>query len=102
MYRLLAPGLLVVVLAFVAVGCGGDAETETAPPPAATTATQPPSAGGGGEEEGVRGAGGAPPAGPSAAGDPVPDIVGTTLDGTSISLSDYRGKKVIVHLWSSW
>jgi AhpC/TSA family len=100
MYRLLAQGVLVVVFALVAGGCGGEAET--AAPPAATTPGPPPAAGGAGEEEGVRGAGGSSPAGPSSAGEPVPDIVGTTLDGESISLSDYRGQKVIVHLWSSW
>jgi AhpC/TSA family len=97
--RPLALGLTLAVLVFVATACGSEAEPETAAPPAATT-TAPPAAGG--EEEGVRGAGGSAPAGPSSAGERVPDIVGTTLDGKSISLSDYRGKKVIVHLWSSW
>lgn len=30
---------------------------------------------------------------------PVPDIVGTTLEGTTLSLSDLRGRPVIVNFW---
>ncbi|HYH93299.1 MAG TPA: TlpA disulfide reductase family protein [Candidatus Saccharimonadales bacterium] len=38
--------------------------------------------------------------GPSAiAGDPAPDIVGTTLDGETIRLSDLRGRPVLVNFW---
>jgi hypothetical protein len=29
-------------------------------------------------------------------------VSGTTLDGSSISLDDYRGKPVLVNVWSSW
>jgi hypothetical protein len=83
-------------------GCGSDDETAAAPtttqsPPVATT---PPASGG--EEDGVRGAGGGTAGGPPAVGDAVPDLVGTSLEGEPISLSDFRGKKVIVNLWSSW
>ena len=100
--RLLA--LLVLAgLVLSAAACGGEEETATAPPPApaATTTVQPPAADGG-EDEGIRGSGGSSAGAPQSEGEVVPDITGMTLDGTSVSLSDYRGKKVIVHLWSSW
>jgi hypothetical protein len=31
-----------------------------------------------------------------------PDFTLPTLDWGSVSLSDYRGKKVIVFMWASW
>ncbi|GAA2233759.1 TlpA disulfide reductase family protein [Kitasatospora cystarginea] len=31
-----------------------------------------------------------------------PDISGTTLDGHSAKLSDYRGKVVVLNIWGSW
>jgi AhpC/TSA family len=99
--RLVALGLVLTGLVLVAAGCGG-AEEETAPsPPAPATTAQPP-APDGGEEDGIRGAGGSSAGAPQSEGEPVPDITGPTLDGTSVSLSDYRGKKVILHVWSSW
>jgi peroxiredoxin len=33
---------------------------------------------------------------------PAPDFRLPTLDGRSISLTDYRGKKVVVSFWASW
>lgn len=33
---------------------------------------------------------------------PAPDITGTTLDGQTVSLSDYRGKVVVMNVWASW
>jgi thiol-disulfide isomerase/thioredoxin len=30
------------------------------------------------------------------------DVSGTTLDGTATSLSDFRGKTVVVNVWGSW
>ncbi|MCF6524715.1 TlpA disulfide reductase family protein [Streptomyces sp. JJ36] len=33
---------------------------------------------------------------------PAPDISGKTVDGKRISLSDYRGKIVVVNVWGSW
>jgi hypothetical protein len=101
MSRPLGLGLTLVLVALALAGCGGDAVTETASPPATTAAPPPPPAGGD-EDEGIRGAGGGSPGGIAAQGEPVPDIVGTTLAGGTISLADFRGKKVIVHLWSSW
>jgi hypothetical protein len=105
MSRLLPAGLTLAAAALFAAGCGGTDEdavpATTTQPPAATTTAAPPVAGGG-EEEGVRGSGGAPAGRVPAIGDPVPDIVGPSLDGKTISLADFRGKKVIVHVWSSW
>ncbi|NOU94444.1 redoxin domain-containing protein [Paenibacillus sp. LMG 31456] len=35
-------------------------------------------------------------------GDKGPDFTSTTMDGTSIKLSDYRGKGVLLNFWASW
>lgn len=35
-------------------------------------------------------------------GDIAPDFTLKTLDGKTVSLSDYRGKKVIVNFWATW
>jgi hypothetical protein len=29
-------------------------------------------------------------------------IAGSTLDGERLSLDDYRGRRVLVNVWSSW
>jgi peroxiredoxin len=36
------------------------------------------------------------------AGDVAPDFTITTLDGETVSLSDYRGKVVFLNFWASW
>jgi len=36
------------------------------------------------------------------AGDVAPDFTITTLDGETVSLSDYRGKAVFLNFWASW
>jgi hypothetical protein len=90
--------LLLTLAALGLAGCGSGGDEEgTAPPPVDTT--QSPPAQGSDDEEGVRGGGGIAAA---KIGEPVPDLVGTTLDGKELALSDLRGKKVIVNLWSSW
>jgi peroxiredoxin len=33
---------------------------------------------------------------------PAPAIEGTTVDGEPLALTDYRGKAVLVNVWSSW
>lgn len=35
-------------------------------------------------------------------GDVAPDFTLTTLDGKEVSLSDYRGKKVLLNFWATW
>ncbi len=66
--------LTLLLLAAVLAGCGG---AESAAPPPATEA---------------------------AAGTQTPStrVAGTTLDGETVSLDDYRGKPVFVNVWSSW
>jgi len=35
-------------------------------------------------------------------GDEAPDFTLCSLYGQDVSLSDYRGKKVVVFMWASW
>jgi len=35
-------------------------------------------------------------------GDPLPDITLPTVDGHTIRLRDYRGKRLFVFMWASW
>lgn len=42
------------------------------------------------------------PQGPPRAGDPVPAFSVVSLDGTEVSLADYRGRGVILNLWATW
>ncbi|HYK73968.1 MAG TPA: TlpA disulfide reductase family protein [Pseudoneobacillus sp.] len=35
-------------------------------------------------------------------GNPAPDFTLTTLDGKTVKLSDYKGKKVILNFWATW
>jgi cytochrome oxidase Cu insertion factor (SCO1/SenC/PrrC family) len=74
---------LVVVFALLAVvasGCGQ--ASEEAAPPDTTTATETTPPNDGGRE--------------------APAIDGTTLDGERLSLADYRGRPVLVNVWSAW
>jgi cytochrome c biogenesis protein CcmG/thiol:disulfide interchange protein DsbE len=41
-------------------------------------------------------------AGGPRAGDVAPDFTLQTLDGKTVSLSDYRGKPVVLNFWASW
>jgi thiol-disulfide isomerase/thioredoxin len=34
--------------------------------------------------------------------EPAPDLSGETLEGERLSLSDYRGKVVVLNIWGSW
>ena len=40
--------------------------------------------------------------GPLQVGQPAPDFVLTTFDGTEISTTDLRGQVVVVNIWASW
>jgi hypothetical protein len=81
-----ALGLLLALVALVASACGGEqrAQETTAPPaetePATETTAQPRDA-----------------SRPAA-----PPIEGETLDGELLSLADFRGRPVLVNVWSSW
>ena len=35
-------------------------------------------------------------------GDEAPDFELRSLDGDTVNLSDYRGKKTILFMWASW
>jgi cytochrome oxidase Cu insertion factor (SCO1/SenC/PrrC family) len=65
---------LLALLALSLAGCGS---SETAPPP-------PPAAPTDGTQEGAH------------------DVAGVGLEGESISLGDFRGRPVLVNVWSSW
>jgi cytochrome oxidase Cu insertion factor (SCO1/SenC/PrrC family) len=76
--------VLLVLSALVLSGCGGGEEDEAAAPPAETTT------------------GAAPTAPPNADRPAAPPIAGTTLDGKALALADFRGRPVLVNVWSSW
>ncbi len=38
----------------------------------------------------------------AAAGSPAPDFQLQTLDGTSVSLADYKGDVVVINFWATW
>jgi predicted small lipoprotein YifL len=86
MFRTLTVVLVLVALA----GCGGDGTPTTAPTTAPTTGP-------------TTGPTTAPTTGPTTA-PPVPGapLSGTSLDGETVSLADFRGKPVFVNVWSSW
>jgi cytochrome oxidase Cu insertion factor (SCO1/SenC/PrrC family) len=74
--------VLVALVALVAAGCGSETDEMVAPPAEQTqtvTAT---------EETSTR------PAAPA--------IAGESLDGEPLALADYRGRPVLVNVWSSW
>jgi len=74
--------LLALLALLLAAGCGGGDSSgggEQAAPPAQTSAE--------------------PEAGPEAA---APKLEGTTLDGEQLTLGDFRGRPVLVNVWSSW
>ena len=39
---------------------------------------------------------------PVGVGDSAPDFTLQSLEGNSVSLSDYRGKKLVLFMWASW
>jgi cytochrome oxidase Cu insertion factor (SCO1/SenC/PrrC family) len=81
--RPLAQVLMAVLCALAAAGCGGGGSGgQAASQDPAATRAEPPSATSGRER--------------------APTIAGTSLDDQPISLADYRGRPVLVNIWSSW
>jgi cytochrome oxidase Cu insertion factor (SCO1/SenC/PrrC family) len=78
-----ALGVLLAVVALAAAACGGGTSTQGTSPETTTTTTEPPPADGKQRPQ-------------------APPIDGTTLDGETVSLADFRGKPVLVNVWSSW
>jgi hypothetical protein len=74
--RIAAAALLVLA---VATGCG-TTEEQTSPQPQTTTEA---------------------PASDSAR-QTAPQLSGTSLDGDPIALADFRGRPVLIDIWSSW
>lgn len=81
--RAIVAVLLVFVAGIALAACGGAADEAAAPPAAPTTTTE--------ESQ---------PLVPDREKAPV--IQGESLDGQAISLGDFRGRPVLVNVWSSW
>jgi hypothetical protein len=65
----------------VATGCGSSDE-QTAPPEQATTSAEPPAA--------------------ASTREPAPPLSGESLSGETIALQDFRGRPLLINVWSSW
>lgn len=77
--RSLAVALLALLAIAAVAGCGSETD-EAVAPPAAVTESRPP--------EKTREA--------------APALSGVTLDGDAIALGDFRGRPVLINVWSSW
>jgi AhpC/TSA family len=65
--------VLTLAAVVLLAACGGDDDRDATPQPIATQAPRT-----------------------------APEITGRTLDGETISLGDFRGRPVVVNVWSSW
>ncbi len=95
MSKRIALSLLMILLVLTVVGCGSTSTPEPTPlPPTATPVVT------------VETATPASNASSASSGNanaiPAPDFTLQTLDGESVSLSDYRGKLVMINFWASW
>jgi hypothetical protein len=79
--RSLVVVLLALLAALVGTGCGSSSD-ESAPPPATLTESETAPA--------------------DSAREAAPPLTGITLDGDAIALGDFRGRPVLVNVWSSW
>jgi uncharacterized lipoprotein YbaY len=70
---------MALLVATALTGCGGTTSEDAAPPPVTVETTTAPS--------------GRPAA---------PALTGTSLEGERISLEGFRGRPVLVNVWSSW
>ncbi len=95
MRKRIALFVLMFLLGFMVVSCASSSTPEPSPlPPTATpvvtvetaTPASETSAASGGNSNAL----------------PAPDFTLQTLDGESVSLSDYRGKLVMINFWASW
>lgn len=112
---------MAAALTAVISGCGGSAQTETtagqtaaeteakitekAEEAAAKTGTKGADQGKGGaeSEEGEGDAGITPKPGmPLQKGNKAPDFTAELADGTSLTLSEFQGKPVIINFWATW
>ncbi|HSF61948.1 MAG TPA: hypothetical protein VLA69_09655 [Gaiellaceae bacterium] len=81
--RPLAHVLVAALCALAAAGCGsGSSDGQAASPAAGPTEVESPSA--------------------VPARERAPVIAGRSLDGEPLSLAGYRGRPVLVNVWSSW
>jgi hypothetical protein len=76
--RIAAIGLLALA---IAAGCGSSDEQAALPPPT-TTATEPPAS--------------------ASTRKAAPPLSGETLDGEAIALGEFRGRPLMINVWSSW
>lgn len=76
-----AVALLILLVATAGIGCGGPSD-KAAPPPATVTESE------------------STPADPTR--EAAPPLTGITVDGDSIALADFRGRPVLINVWSSW
>ena len=77
--RSLAPGVVVLALVVLGTGCGSGNGDSTVAAPTTTESSS-----------GKR------------FREAAPNIVGTTLEGEPITLGDFRGRPVMINVWSSW
>jgi hypothetical protein len=76
--RIAAVALLVLA---VAAGCGGSTE-QAAPPQETIETSEPPAA--------------------ASTREPAPAISGESLGGETIALGAFRGRPLLINVWSSW
>jgi len=74
--------LLTLVVTTAGLACGGSPDETAAPPPPPPAATTS--------------------GGPDTSREKAPALVGVTLGGERIALGDFRGRPVLVNVWSSW
>ena len=77
--RIAAVALLVLL---VAAGCGSSDEQTAPPPQPTTTTTEPPAS--------------------ASTREAAPPLSGESLDGEALALDDFRGRPVMINVWSSW
>jgi hypothetical protein len=74
-------GVLALVVLVLAAGCGSG-DPQGAPPEETTTTAESPST--------------------ASAREAAPRLAGESLDGESVALDDFRGRPVLINVWSSW